>query len=72
MTILFKGADWFEQIVNTPLTEGLVWNLIQLVKRFQRTYTDNMILYIYVAQGQQVHITARGQNFYCNKETSPR
>ena len=29
MSILFKGAEPFEQTVNTPFTEGTMWNLVK-------------------------------------------
>ena len=50
--ILFNDAE-FEQIDNTPWTEGPVWNLVKIghtvsAKKFQ----DYEILYLYIAQGQ--------------------
>ena len=34
--ILFNGAEPFEQIINIVLTEGPMWDLVKLFKRFQR------------------------------------
>ena len=34
--ILINGAEPFEQIGNTLTTEGPMWNLVKLLKRFQR------------------------------------
>ena len=30
--ILFKGAEPFEQIINTLLTEGPIWNLVKIAR----------------------------------------
>ena len=34
--ILLDSAEPFEQIGNTLLTEGSMWNLVKLLKQFQR------------------------------------
>ena len=42
--ILFSGAEPFEQIVNTLLTEGPMWNLVKIAqavsekKTFKKTH----------------------------------
>ena len=54
VAILFNGAEPFEQIDNTPLTEGVVWNLIKTdqVVSDKKTFKNNVILYMYIAQGK--------------------
>ena len=56
--IVFSGVESFEQIVNMPLTEDLMWNLVKIGQEFsEKTFKDYMILYMCIAQGH---------NFDCN------
>ena len=50
--ILFYGAEPFEQIVNTPSTEGPMWNLVKigLAISEKKTSKDYTVLYMYIAQ----------------------
>ena len=65
--ILFNGAEPFEEIVNILSTEGPIWYLVKIVQAIseKKTFKNNIILYMYIAQGQG-QITPRGQNFDCN------
>ena len=63
--ILFNGAKPYEQIVNTPLTDGPMWNLEKMGQAVSEKNTfikDFLILYLYIAQGQG-QITPRGTKF---------
>ena len=63
--ILFKGAEPFEETVNTLSTEGPMWNLVKIAQAIsKKTFKNNTILYMYIAHGQG-QITPRGQNFGC-------
>ena len=52
--ILFDHAERFEQIDNTSLTEGPIWNLVKIGQAVseEKTFKDYNILYLYTAQGQ--------------------
>ena len=52
--ILLGGAEPYEQIVNIPLIEGPMWNLVKIgqVGSEKKTFKDFMILYLYITQGQ--------------------
>ena len=65
--ILFNDAELFEQIDNTPSTEGPVWNLVKNGQALseKNTFEDYEILYMYIAQ-EKGQITPWEQNFYCN------
>ena len=65
-TILFSGAEPFEQIVNITSTEGPMRNILNIgqANSEKKTFKD-YIIYTYIAQRQE-QITPRGQNFYCN------
>ena len=66
VAILFSGAEPFEQIVNTLLTEGPIWNMVKIAQAVSEKMLKNYtILYMYIAQGQG-QIMPRGQNFDCN------
>ena len=66
VAILFNGVKPFDKIVNIPLTEGPVWNLVKIWQAVsEKMFKDYMILYMYVAQGPE-QITSGGQNFDCN------
>ena len=58
------GMEPFEQIGNTLLTEGLIGNLVKIAQTVteKKTFKNNIILYMYIAQGQG-QITIWGQNF---------
>ena len=52
-TILFNGAEPFEQIDNTPSTEGSMWNLMKNGHAVsENTEKDYTILHMYIGQGQ--------------------
>ena len=52
--ILFNDVEPFEQIINIPLTEGPLWNLVKIDTMLseKKTVKEYTILYMYVAQGQ--------------------
>ena len=52
--LLFNDAEPFEQIDNTPWTEGPMWNLVKIGHAVseRKTFKDYEILYFYIAQGQ--------------------
>ena len=51
--IWFNGAERFELIVNTPSTEGPIWNLVKIGQAVsETTFKDYTILYMYTAQGK--------------------
>ena len=54
VVILINGVEPFEETDNTPLTEGLTWNLetIGHAVSEKQTFEDNMILFMYTAQRQ--------------------
>ena len=54
VTILFNNAEPFEQIDNTPSTEGPVCNLIKIGQAVQekKTFKYYETLHMYLAQGQ--------------------
>ena len=55
--ILFNSMEPFEQIVNTLLTEGPMWNLMRTQSVSEKKRCKNYtILYMYIVQGQG-HIT---------------
>ena len=47
--ILSYGVDPFEQIINIPLTEGLIWNLVKIGQAVseKKTFKDYTLLYMY-------------------------
>ena len=51
--ILFDNAEPFEQIDNTLLTEGPMWNLMKIGQAVsqKKTFKDHEI-YMYIAQGK--------------------
>ena len=67
VAILSNDTEPFEQIINTLLTEGPMWNLVKIAHSVseKKTLKNNTILYMYIAQ-KQGQITPRGQNFDCN------
>ena len=67
--ILFDGAEPFEQIGNTLLTEGPMRNLVKIAQAVseKKTFKNYTILYILVYTAQvQGQINPRGQNFDYN------
>ena len=34
LAIMFNDSEPFEHIDNTPLTEGLMWNLVKMIQLF--------------------------------------
>ena len=62
--ILFNGTDSFEQIGNTLLTEGPMWNLLKTAQAFseKKSFKNYTILYMYIAL-EQGQITPREKNF---------
>ena len=54
LAILFDGAEPFEQIGNTLLTEGPMWNLVKIAQMVseKKIFKNYTILYMYIAQGQ--------------------
>ena len=50
--VLFSDVAPFEQIDNTPLTEGPMRNLVKIGQAVseKKTFKDYEILYIYIAQ----------------------
>ena len=53
--ILFDGAELFEQIGNTLLTDGPMWNLLKMLKQFpseKKTFKNYTILYMYIDRGK--------------------
>ena len=67
VAILFNGGEPFEQIGNTLSTEGPMSNLVKIAQAVseKKTFKNNTILYMYIAQGQG-QITPREQNFDYN------
>ena len=52
-TLLFNGAEPFEQTVSILSTEGPMWNLVKIVQAVsEKTCKEFMVLYIYMGQGQ--------------------
>ena len=51
VAILINGAEPFEQIDDTPLTEGTMWNLVKIGQAVSEKMTFKVfaILYIYIA-----------------------
>ena len=51
-TILFNGAEPFEQIANIPSTKGRMWNLVKFGRAVpkKKTFKDFTILYMYIAK----------------------
>ena len=50
----FNPAESFELIVNTPFTEGPMWNLVKISRAVsEKTFKDYMILYMSIVQGQE-------------------
>ena len=48
-TILFNGAEPFEQIVSILSTEGPMWNLVKIVQAVsEKTSKEFMVWYIYL------------------------
>ena len=64
VAILLTCANHLEQIVNIPSIEGPMWNLVKTGQAVSEktTFKDNMILNMYIAQGQG----HRWQHFDCN------
>ena len=51
--ILFNNAEPFEQIDNTPSTEGPMWNLVKIGQAVsEKMFKDYEILFMIIAQGQ--------------------
>ena len=65
LAILFNGTKPFEQIVNTPLTEGPMWKNGKTAQAVSEKMIYKKNIYMYLAQGQG-QITPSGQNFDCN------
>ena len=61
--ILFNGAEPFQQIVNTLSTKGPTWNLVKMLKGFQRRRRLKITQFIHVYSPEARQITRRGQNF---------
>ena len=52
-SILFKGAEPSEQIVNILSAESPIWNLVKTVQAVsKKTFKDFTILCMYIAQRQ--------------------
>ena len=51
--IMFNGAERFEQIIYTLLTEGPMCNLVKSTKAVEekKKFENCTILYMYLAQG---------------------
>ena len=50
--ILFNGAEPFQEIGNTLLTEDPMWNLVKIDQALsKKTFKNFTILYMYIAQG---------------------
>ena len=66
-TILFNGMEPFEQIVDIPLTEGPMYNLVKIGQAVseKKPFKDYMMLNLY-KDLEQGRITPRGHNFDCN------
>ena len=60
--ILCKSVEPFEQIVNIPLTEGPMWNLVKIGQAVseKETFKAYTIFYMYIAQ-MQGRITLKGK-----------
>ena len=54
VAIFFNDAERFEQIDNTPSTEGSMLNLVKIGQAVseKKMFKDYEILYMYIAQGQ--------------------
>ena len=54
VAILFNDAEPFEQTDNMPSTEGTKCNLMKIgqADSEKKTFKDNEISYMYIAQGQ--------------------
>ena len=64
-SILFNGAEPYEQVVNIPSTDPM-WNLVKICQVVsEKKLEDFMILYLYIAQGKG-QITLRRQVFGYN------
>ena len=51
VAILFNGVEPFEQIVQTPSAEGLMWNLVKIGHAVsEKKFKGYIILYMYIAQ----------------------
>ena len=51
--ILFNAKVSFDQIVNTLLTVGPMWNLVKIVAAVaEKTFKNYTILFMNIAQGQ--------------------
>ena len=52
--IVFNGAEPFEQIVNIPLSDGPMSNLVKIgqVVSEKKTFKDLMVFYMYITQGK--------------------
>ena len=48
MAAVFKGAEIFEQIVNNLSTKDPMWNLVKLLKRFQKRMHLNIKQFVHV------------------------
>ena len=64
----FNDAEPFEQIDNTPLTEGPMRNLVKIGQAVsdKKTCKDYKILYMYIAHGQG-QITLRNKILIATK-----
>ena len=50
---LINEAWSFEHTLNPPLTEGFIWNMVQIGPAVSEVIKDFMILYMYTTQWQQ-------------------
>ena len=66
--ILLNGAEPFEQIGSTPLTESPMWNLVKSAQAVseKKAFKNYTMLYMYIAQGQG-QITPRDKMFIITK-----
>ena len=66
--ILFNDVKRIEQIDNMPLTEGPKCNLMKIGHAVpeKKSFKDNNILYMYIAQGQGL-ITQEDKSFIVTK-----
>ena len=66
--ILFTGAEPFAKIINNLSTESPILNLVKIAQAIseKKTFKNNTILYMCIAQGQG-QINPRGQNLDCNE-----
>ena len=65
--ILFSGVEPFEQIVNNPLTEGPMWNMVKLVMWFQKRRHLKITQFYSCIQPRARADNPWGKKFDCNE-----